>query len=255
MLSGGRVMRTRIGILVITPILLAGSCADPSPAQTPARELLERAIAASGGPRLGTYRAVEWRGKSTIALPIRDLHLTGLWRLQPPDSAVVTLRAVGQDTASVRRLIIAGDRGWSETAGAMRPLAPEALAHERDQFYLYHLMRLVPLRAPEYRLTALAPDSLGHRGFRVSHAGRPDVAMYFDENAHLRRMIDDVTDPNTHGPVRQQMDFAGEVDGAAIHWPRRITITWDGQPYFELVIVEFRPLAELADSALAGPTR
>jgi|ERR1044071_8876446 hypothetical protein len=249
-------MRHSLGIIVLAPLILAGSCAHRASAQVPARRLLEQAISASGGEaKLGAYRALEWRGRATISLPIKDLHLTGLWRLLPPDSAVVTLRVDGQDTASRRRLIIAGDRGWSETGGATRPLPPEAIAHERNQFYLYYLMRLVPLRAPEYRLTALAPDSLGHPGFRVSHPGRPDVAMYFNENGHLVRMIDDIADPNTHGPVRQEVECTGEVAGAGIHWPRRITIRWDGLPYFEVEILEFRLLAELADSALAGPRR
>src|SRR3989441_6351132 len=218
------------------------------------RVLVDRAIAAAGGAELlGALRAFEWRGHAVSTVGGRTLDLSGLWRLQPPDSAIVTTTLAGQPPASARSMIISGARGWARTAQTITPLAPELVAHERDQFYLYHLMRLVPLRGSAYRISPLANDSLGRRRVRVSHARRPDVDLAFDGAGNLADLADSVTDPLSHARVRQQVRLAGWLDVAGVRWPRRTIITWDGKPYFDLEILEFRPLAELVDPLLGGP--
>ncbi|HLQ22531.1 MAG TPA: hypothetical protein VK132_04955, partial [Gemmatimonadales bacterium] len=85
-----------------------------------ARELVDRAIAAAGGAdRLAALKAFEWRGKAEVMVPGQVLHLSGLWRVQPPDSAIVTTTLEGQPQATARSLIIAGGRGWSRTGHNM----------------------------------------------------------------------------------------------------------------------------------------
>jgi hypothetical protein len=135
----------------------------------------------------------------------------------------------------------------------MTPLAPELVAHERDQFYLYHLMRLVPLRGSAYRLSPPTTDSLGRKRIRVAHSGRPTVDLAFDVGANLAGLTDSVTDPQSHRQVRQEVRLTGQLSVAGVRWPRRIAITWDGKPYFDLEILEVRPLAGLVDPSLGGP--
>ncbi len=219
-----------------------------------ARELVDRAVVAAGGAeRLTALKAFEWRGRADVAIGGRaPLHVSGTWRLQPPDSAIVTTTLDGQPSATARSLIISGRRGWSRTGRQMMPLAPEAVAHERDQFYLYHLMRLVPLRGSAYRLSPPATDSLGRKRIRVTHSGRPSVDLAFDSAANLTRLTDSITDPESHKQVRQEVRFTGQLDGAGVRWPRRIAITWDGKPHLDLEILEVRPLAGLVDPSLRG---
>jgi hypothetical protein len=38
------------------------------------------------------------------------------------------------------------------------------------------------------------------------------------------------------------------IEAAGLRWPRRIEITWDGNPYFDLELLEFAPLPTLPDS-------
>lgn len=216
--------------------------------------VLDRAIAAAGGAgRLDALRAFMWNGRADAAIGERTLHLTGSWRLQLPDSVIVTTTLEGQPPASARSLIIAGKRGWTKVNGAVTPLAPELLAHERDQFYLYHLMRLVPAQGKGFRLSRLEDDSLGHPRLRVSRTGRPDVDLSFDAAGNLAGLADSVTDPLSHARVRQEVTLSGQLQVAGVRWPRRITITWNGKPYFDLEIIDVRSLAQLVDPALRGP--
>jgi hypothetical protein len=233
---------------------VTGIGAHLGPRRDPPGVLLDRAIAAAGGAeRLGALRALEWRGRAELAVEGQaPLRITGLWRLQLPDSAIVTTTVDGQPAATARSLIIAGPRGWTRVNKKLAPLAPELIAHERDQFYLYHLMRLVPLRGSAYRLAPLADDALGHKRIRVSHAGRPDVDIAFDTLGTLTTLTDSVTDPQSHTRRRQQVALSGQVDAAGARWPQRIVITWDGKPYFDLTILELKPLATLDDPLLRG---
>jgi hypothetical protein len=220
-----------------------------------ARQLVDRAILAAGGAeRLVALKAFEWRGRAEAAIGGRaPVHLSGTWRLQPPDSAIVTTTLEGQPRGTARSLIISGNRGWSRTGRKLTPLGPALVAHERDQFYLYHLMRLVPLRGSAYRLSPPATDSLGHKRIRVSHPGRPSVDLAFDAAANLTGLTDSVTDPQSHRAVRQDVRLTGQLSVAGVRWPRRIAITWDGKPYFDLEILDVRPLAGLVDPSLGGP--
>jgi len=216
--------------------------------------VLDRAITAAGGAdRLAAMRAFAWRGRADASVADKSLHLTGEWRLQLPDSVVVTTTLEGQPRTSARSLIIAGPRGWTKVGATVAPLAPEQLAHERDQFYLYYLMRLVPLRGTGYRLSRLDEDSAGRARIHVAHAGRPDVDLAFDSGGNLVALSDSITDPVSHTRVRQDVVLSGQLQAAGVRWPRRITITWDGKPYFDLQILAFSPLTQLVDPLLQGP--
>src|SRR6267143_6592174 len=149
---------------------------------------------------------------------------------RPPRSTLFPYTTLfrSQPRGTARSLIISGNRGWSRTGRKLTPLGPALVAHERDQFYLYHLMRLVPLRGSAYRLSPPTTDSLGHKRIRVSHPGRPSVDLAFDAAANLSDMGDSATDPQSHRAVRQDVRLTGQLSVAGVRWPRRIAITWDG---------------------------
>jgi len=229
-------------------LLLAAAAA--APAQSDPRALVARAVRAAGGAkRLQQYAALTWRGRAVVHLPQQKrLELQGRWRLQPPERALVETQDAAGSSASLRRLIIDGDRGWGEARGHPSSLARELVAHERDQFYLYHLMRLAPLLAPEFTLTALGRAEDGLHGVRVAHEGRTDVSLYFDDAARLARLETRITDPGSGHEVREVLTCRGVIKGAGLRWPRRIEITWDGEPYFDLELLEFQPLRSLPDT-------
>ncbi|PYQ20250.1 MAG: hypothetical protein DMF81_19240 [Acidobacteria bacterium] len=227
----------------------------PSPAAPePSRALLERAIAAAGGSeRLERYPVLEWRAKATVHAA-RTVAIQGRWQVQPPERAVVETTDATGDAASARKMILDGERGWGQRGDQTQPLTPEAVSHERDQFYLYYLMRLVPLRSSEFHLQSLDPDAAGRAGFRVSHPGRRDVDLYFDETGRLARMVTRVAAPGTGREVVEELRLSGTMEAQGIRWPQRIEITWDGRPYFEFELTEFKPLRRVDESIFKGPS-
>jgi hypothetical protein len=216
--------------------------------------ILDRAIEMAGGaPALERARALVWEGDAAVHVRGRTVELSGRWAVQPPDSAVVATWERSRGPASTRRLILSGARGWFERGGQLLPMPSAVLANEREQFYLYNVMRLVPLRAPGVTLTAIAANSLGQRGVRVTQAGRPDVDLYVDAGGRLAHLRTRVTDAMSGNPAVEDVWLAGVVEAAGVRWPRSIRLTLDGKPYFELEIRTLRALPRLEDPLLAGP--
>jgi hypothetical protein len=172
--------------------------------------------------------------------------------VQPPDSAVVATYEPARGPASTRRLIVSGARGWLERNGQLTPMPASVVANERDEFYLYSIIRLVPLRASGVRLTAIEPDSLGQRGLRVSQAGRPDVDLYVDGTGRLAHLRALVTDALSGSPATQDFWLAGTIEASGVRWPRSLRLLQNGVVYFELEIKSLQVLPRLEDPVLEG---
>jgi hypothetical protein len=225
-----------------------------SPAPSTPEAIVERAIERVGGrAALDRARALIWEGDASVHVRGRTVDLAGRWAVQPPDSAVVATYERSRGPASVRRLILSGTRGWFERDGQLTPMPPTVLANEREQFYLYNVMRLVPLRAEGVTLTGIAPDSLGQRGVRVTQSGRPDVDIYVDSTGRLAHLRTRVTDAMSGNPAVEDVWLAGVVEADGVRWPRSVRLTLDGAPYFELQIRTLRVMPRLEEAWLAGP--
>lgn len=105
------------------------------------------------------------------------------------------------------------------------PMPPSMLANERDEFYLYDVMRLVPLQTPAVTPTSVPRDSLGQRGFRASQSGRPDLELYVDDDGRLAHLRTWVAHPMSAGSVRQDVWLVGEIAADGVRWPQTIPIT------------------------------
>jgi hypothetical protein len=221
--------------------------------QTPAR-LLARAIEAHGGAaRLRGAAALAWHGKAGVHLPGQDIALLGEWRIQPPDSAIVATWEAEKGPGSTRRLILAGERGWAQRDGAMNPLPPKLLEQERHQFYLYSLMRLVPLLDSQVRLSDVPADSLGRAGMLVQRPGRPDATLYFGTDGRLARVSTLLAAPQGSPAIREEITLEGVAEAEGVRWFRRLTLTQDGKPFFDLEVTDLTVLHRLEDPLLAGP--
>jgi hypothetical protein len=225
-----------------------------APAPGSAEAIVDRAIEQAGGTAaLERARALVWEGDATVHAGGRTVPIAGRWAVQPPDSAVVATYETSRGPASTRRLIVSGARGWFERNGELTPMPPSVLANERDEFYLYSIIRLVPLRARAVRLTPIEPDTLGQRGLRASQLGRPDVELYVDDSGRLAHLRARVTDALTGNPATQDFWLSGTVEAEGVRWPRTLRLTQDGVTYFDLEIRTLQVLPKLEDPVLAGP--
>jgi hypothetical protein len=235
-----------IFLLLLTPLTRVGGQDAPE-------TLVRRAIEAAGGrASLQRAPALQWEGRAAIHLPGRDITIFGTWSIQPPDSAVVATYDSVQGPGSTRRLILAGSRGWLQRDTAMNPMPNGVLAEERHQFYLYGLLRLLPLESPGIKLTRVVPDSAGNEGLLVESAGRLPVTMYFDRDARVVRLR--TTFAADSGPMeRQDIRLEGTIESDGVRWFRKMRIHRNGAPYFDLEVRSLRTLPRLDDPLLRGP--
>lgn len=215
--------------------------------------LVRRAIEAAGGrTNLAAAPALQWQGRAEIHVPGRDITIFGTWSIQPPDSAVVATYDSTQGPRSTRRLILAGSRGWMQRDTTLNPMPNAVLTEERHQFYLYSLLRLLPLEAPGVKLTRVVDDSAGNAGLIVERPGRLQVTMYFDRNARVVRLR--TTFAADSGAVeRQDIRLEGTIESNGVRWFRKMMIDRNRQPYFELEVLSLQALPRLNEPLLRGP--
>ena len=111
-------------------------------------------------------------------------------------------------------------------------------------------MRLLPLQDYAIRLTALPKSEDGLDALRVAQPERPDVDLFFDGDARLRRLSVETLDPVTNTRRRQNVKLDGEMRAAGSAGSGTSTITREDGPYFELTILTLDVLPGLADPRL-----
>jgi hypothetical protein len=246
--------RALSSVLLLGCAACAPAAVSPAAAPDAPERVLARAIEQAGGATaLERATALLWEGEATVHAGGRTVSIAGRWAVQPPDTAVVSTWEASRGPESVRHLVVAQPRGWTVRGGAFTPMPAAMLASEREEFYLYSVMRLVPLRDPGVALTAIPADSLGQRGIRASRAGRPDAELFVDgagRLAHIRMVLPDGYDGH---PVRQDVWLDGSIEAEGVRWPRSIRITQDGAPFFDLALRSLGVRRTVSDPLLAGP--
>ena len=238
-------------------LLLLAACASMAPGPRTADEpaqILARAVERAGGAQaLERARGLTWEGDATVHAGGRTVPIRGRWAIQPPDTAVVSTYAVERGPSTTRHIVLAAPRGWLVSANGFAPMPPLMLASEKEEFYFYSVMRLVPLRAAGVTLTALPPDSSGQRGVLARNPGRPDVELYVDGTGRLSRIRARIHNASTGKSLVQEAWLGGEIESGGVRWPRTMRLTQDGAPFFDLTLRTFRVLPSIQDTLLAGP--
>jgi hypothetical protein len=216
------------------PARLAKSVVAGSP-----QRILAGAIFAMGGDTaLGALPAVEWSGSATVHTLDKGVDIVGTWLVAPPDTARVTTWPATEDSSRARTLVVAGHAGWLVRNGKTDPMPPDQLVEEQHQFYLYSLLRLLPLRDTAVTLTSLPADSIGEPGILVHRAGRLDVALYFGADQRVSRMHTRFASLPGSPSDDEEVRLEGTVEIAGVAWFRQMRITRNGKPYFDLVVID-----------------
>jgi hypothetical protein len=239
--------------LMVAALACGGPARSSVDANSPPGRLA-RAIEAGGGREaLEQAKAILWDGDAVVRAGGKTVNITGHWAIQPPDTANVATYDVTRGPTTMRSLIVAAPRGWTVSQGQYTPLPASVLASERDEFYLYDVMRLVSLEHTGVALVETPPDSLGHPGFRAIQNGRPDVDLYVDAEGRLAHISVLVANPGGGAPMRQDAWLEGSLESGGVRWPRTLRLTMAGQPYFDLTMRALRVLPRLQDAVFAGP--
>ena len=81
--------------------------------------------------------------------------------------------------------VIAGDKGWLRVNESVEEMDKDALAAAHDEIYAAWVTTLLPLKEKEFTLAPLGESKVGDRaavGVKVTHADRPEVALFFDKD-------------------------------------------------------------------------
>jgi len=219
--------------------------------KTPEVALVDRAVEAAGGEQaLKNYPAFTWTGEANIYVQGKTTTIVGTWNLDPPDRAIVETRPSGDPPESTRTLVINGRQGWAIVKNERVQISAEQLEGERDEFYLYSLMRILPLRDYAVKLEMQSKSSDGLDVLRVSRPERPDVDLFFDADNRLRRLSLETLDPVTNTRRRQNVRLEGETVSRGIRWFKQMSLTWESEPYFDLTISTLNVSPGLVDPRL-----
>jgi hypothetical protein len=230
---------------VLAAVIALSGCAYAGVApQRPELALLNRAIAAAGGERaLARARVLAWTGEASVFAGGQRLDLGVETVVEPFVYARSDTWLRDKGRATLRSLEIIGDEGWLTRGGARSPLPAAMLRHERQQFAIYGLMRLVALREPGTVLNRLADTPDGLQRLRAIHPKAPEADLLFAPDGKLVGASDRVDAPDGGTRVDQRFEFSGEIMGAGVRWPRSLKLYQGGQPYFTLDLVTFTPRA------------
>ncbi len=232
MLTRRLVLAAPIGLLAAPAHAASGVCGTSA--------LVKRALDRAGGmAALARVKTLSWTGTARILAGPKPLEIGVSTTVWPFTSARSDTWLASEGPSKTRSLVIEGDKGWTERGGARSDMPAAMLAHERQQYALYGLMLLIPLCGPDVE-TVVLPDLDGSGRVAVNHPKAPRTTLVFDETAQLAGAENSVVSPDEGGaPIDQVFTFEGEIESAGVRWPRRVAISQNGKPYFELSLATF----------------
>jgi hypothetical protein len=209
--------------------LAAGLLLSPghrAAAQTEARAIIEKAIAAQGGmDKLALPLAVQTRIKGTMVAPAPisgDIVIEGDLFTQPKGPQKFSLRVETLGQKIELSHVSTGDRGWKSLNGAVSDLDAAELEEDRISMHVDRVTALVPLLADKgFTLTALGESKVNNQpalGVKVELKGQPEVRLFFDKQSGLLVKTEHQgKDPATGKQVLQEEYFSDyrEPDWAA----------------------------------------
>jgi hypothetical protein len=201
-----------------------------------AQSLLDKAVTHAGGEaRLKAVHQLHWTGTATIYAKDK-IEIGTSTTVHPFKDARSDTWLVSDGPAKTRSLIVEGDHGWTEMGGDRKPLPAAQARHEAAQYSLYSLMLLSPLRDPQAMITI---DAIKGE-IAVTHPAAPPTVLVFAKDGSLKSARNMVPTPDGKGPpIHQVIRFEGDIVSRGVHWPRHITISQNGKPYYELKLEQF----------------
>jgi hypothetical protein len=176
--------RSLLVLIVLAPTLHADEAKS-------ARQIVERAIAASGGAKLlASQQALSGTSRGTIALGDAKRTVENAWTVEGLDKMKWAADLTTGDQTLNIVLVLDGKRGWIQgNGGASSELKAELLAPLRLGFTALRLAEtLTPLLDRETKLSHLGELKVDDRptvGIKVTRKGMPDMDLYFDKKTHL----------------------------------------------------------------------
>ncbi|HOY76391.1 MAG TPA: hypothetical protein PLN33_01215 [Hyphomonadaceae bacterium] len=227
------------------------------------KSTLDAAIDAAGGQAaLAQVKELEWTGKATVNAGGKTTNLNVITVIRPQTNwarSTSWTDAAGQKKA--RTLQAEMGKAWDVNVVNWTPLPEAQAAHENQQFGLYKLMLLAPLKDPGATVSEGKVGADGVRTIKAQLEGGVPAELGFDATGKLVSASMSVRDAKGGADVAQTVTFSGEVVSNGVKWPKQISIQQNGAPYFDLELTTFeanatvkpRPLQHTLDDGQTPP--
>lgn len=177
----------RLGAIVLCLLLGAGA---PAADRDAALAVVNEAVTAQGGAEALEAGHVRVRQAAGVTTPKDQgpISFTEELTLDLPGRLrhVVDVSAQGVKRQVIQ--VLDRDHGWRSISGNVSDLARDDLEELQEEAFVAWIATLVPLRAPEFKLSLLPQTEIDGRPaavVRVRTRGHPDSHLFFDRRSGL----------------------------------------------------------------------
>ena len=204
------------------------------------KSVLETAIEAAGGEAaLGKVKELNWTGSATVSTGGKTTEIEMQTVVRPFSYARSTSWPKAEGEKAARTVQVQFGGAWTVNRVTWTPMPEAEAEHENQQYALYGLMLLAPLKDASATVKEAPAGADGTRAIQVTYPETPATELEFDSSGKLVRAGFSVRDPKGGPDIVQIAKFSGEIVSNGVKWPKHITIEQNGAPYFDLEIATF----------------
>lgn len=221
-----------------------------------ARQVIDLAIRAAGGEqRLARTQVMTRTARGTMFYFGKEVTFTTRLTAAFPDRVRDRIELDAGKRQTVITRVLDRDRGWQSASGSTTEIARPELEDLKEEIYTLWVSTLVPLRSPEFTLTALPEARVNDRpalAVQVAHAGRGDVTIFFE--------------PRTYWPLKltrrgreaglavtKEYLLSDPREWAGIRLPMKETEIVNGNKSVELVVTSYEFPDRVPDETFGKP--
>ncbi len=245
-------MRNSVRTLIIGSLLLFGVGLVTAGGDDPARDVVEKSIAAIGGEaKLAKYNAMTFTKTGTYYGMGDGLEFKGNYAVQWPGQFRMEIE-------NVFTIVFDGDKGWIKGDGEVKEMSAEQLAVQKHDHRVGWMSSLLPLRDKAFALKALPDAKVDAMETRVVQASRkdyPDVTLYFDKatNYLVRLTYKTKSAEQNFKEVAMENNLSDykEVDGVKV--AHKMVLKRDGARFVESTVTSMKMEGKLDAKTFAMP--
>jgi hypothetical protein len=250
-------MRSAFGLAVA--VLVSSSALTRADDQADAKAILDAAIKAHGGAEnLAKVKTFTAKTKGKIFMPAGAIDFTSEQAMQFPDRLRIVIKSdfMGQSLARIQ--VVKGEQGWISAVGETREMSKEQVEEAKACLYANWVTLLYPLTGADVKLAPLPGTKIDGKsavGLHVASKDCGDMNLYFDKETGLLVKRDrTVKNPIAGGvDVDEEVLFSDYMEVDGLKYPTKTTIRHDKEKYLELETTEYKPRAQVKESAFTKP--
>jgi len=239
----------RFMLLALPALAGCASVAGSAPAAADVysgKSVLDAAIQAAGGETaLATVKELGWTGAAAINADGKTTEVEMSTVVRPFTYARSTSWPTDKTPVQGRTVQAQFGNAWTVSRVVWTPMPEAEAEYENQQFSLYSVMLLAPLKDAAVKVEETAPGKDGTRNLHVEHPEAPPMDLRFNASGKLVRAAYSVRNPKGGAPIAQVAEFSGEMTSNGVKWPKRISISQNGAPWMDLQLATFEARPEI----------